>query len=90
MSYFLSYKKSDFQHYAFQGHPLHTKGDKDVLGIVQEFLLTIFSPQQLHKQDFDTESLPDILEKGKGALHIFSDPLYLFTLIASNPMQGEG
>lgn len=40
----LSYKKSDFQHYAFQGHSLRTKGDIDVLGIVQEFLLAIFKP----------------------------------------------
>lgn len=71
-------QKSDFQHYAFQGHPLRTKGDKDVLGIVQEFLLPSSNPQELHKQDFGTESLPGILEKGKGALHIFSVHLFFF------------
>lgn len=31
-------RKVYFQHYAFQGHPLCTKGDIQVLGIVQEFL----------------------------------------------------
>lgn len=64
----LSYKSLIFS-IVFQGHPLRTKGDKDVLGIVQEFLLPSLNPQELHEQDIG------VLEKEEGALHIFSVPL---------------
>lgn len=75
--HWLSYKSLIFSVTLSKGIPsVRTKGNKDVLGIVQEFLLPSSNPQELHKQDFGTESLPGILEKRKGALHIFAVPLY--------------
>lgn len=58
-----------------------------MLRIVHEFLLPSSNPQELHKQDFGTESLPGILEKGKGALHIFSVSLYFFFFFKSHLTQ---
>lgn len=52
--YLLSYKSLIFQHYAFQGHPLHIKREKDVLGIVQEGFGFFCYCLQIHQKSINS------------------------------------